>query len=671
MEGTNLLSKQITNIQSLHSFKLRSDRGGSGKHKFDVSEDEIVPPANNFMISILKYNCLMVLLQLLAGRRPTSYVYYTLRRVLDPDTFRLNFAYQYYFVRKFHKGEYNMKLFFRYDRDVDVTNQSPLIIEIGFNLYFLLMKMQRNLFNDMDEKYYNRIICLLSQKEKAASTIRQNLFMTIVSFFVDAYRLCTRCCKKNYTVISAQKIQHIKNSDREMKNILKFYAEHVSQIEFIKDGVAQNQFFPILPFCRFSSEYPKDKFKKDAVRENAKTKCESLMKESKYLITDLKVNYWLRTGLTRFVGLLQKYLEMLKSLLAYSGLGLNIVILISYTDETGARTHDPALPDASVSFTETFLIVWGCITLFFIFIIFANSLINKIPIKIKRYEVNQAQMAKKLKESGILHELGVAEPVYTKLRAIIVITFSICTDLTLLYYLALFVLTVMGVVWHPFFYTYLLTYLVFRSPALVNVLQAIWYPRETLLLTIALMFMVIYAMTVISFYVYADDYTENDCYSLWTCFVISFDHTFKNDGGLGGYLESAYTQTDDTVKVNIDRVIYDNVAFLLVGILLIGIISGIIIDTFAELREQNNAIMQDARSRCFICDKSREELEKMYGANGFEFHVNQHHNLWDYLFFMAYLEAKMEAEGQLLNSSERYVFEKMDKDDHSWLPCYA
>jgi hypothetical protein len=61
----------------------------------------------------------------------------------------------------------------------------------------------------------------------------------------------------------------------------------------------------------------------------------------------------------------------------------------------------------------------------------------------------------------------------------------------------------------------------------------------------------------------------------------------------------------------------------------------------------------------------------MYGANGFDYHVYQQHNLWDYLFFIAYLDSKKDAEGKINNTIERYVIEKIEKDDLSWLPCYS
>lgn len=59
----------------------------------------------------------------------------------------------------------------------------------------------------------------------------------------------------------------------------------------------------------------------------------------------------------------------------------------------------------------------------------------------------------------------------------------------------------------------------------------------------------------------------------------------------------------------------------------------------------------------------------MYGANGFEYHITEQHNLWDYLFFIAYLEySKKTSSGQALSNTERYVVDKLAQKDHTWLP---
>lgn len=191
------------------------------------------------------------------------------------------------------------------------------------------------------------------------------------------------------------------------------------------------------------------------------------------------------------------------------------------------------------------------------------------------------------------------------------------------------------------------------------------------------MFMVVYALTIISYYYYAEDYNAEDytkfaCYSLVTWFVYSFDQTFKNDGGLSGVLEAPYAAVDDgTADFRYGRIIYDNIAFLLVGMLLIEIVTGLITDTFGTLRENNQKILDDENTNWFICDKTRDELEKEFGVDGFENHFKHDHNLWDYLFYIAYLNCKGMKWDNTLTTGERYVVDKLDKGDNTWLPCYA
>jgi hypothetical protein len=76
-------------IDHLNSFRGKSTtKITSAKGKFDMTTDVTALPANNFMISLLKYKCLLVLMELLNDRDPFSYVYYYLRRIIEPDVFR-------------------------------------------------------------------------------------------------------------------------------------------------------------------------------------------------------------------------------------------------------------------------------------------------------------------------------------------------------------------------------------------------------------------------------------------------------------------------------------------------------------------------------------------------------------------------------------------------------
>lgn len=137
-------------------------------------------------------------------------------------------------------------------------------------------------------------------------------------------------------------------------------------------------------------------------------------------------------------------------------------------------------------------------------------------------------------------------------------------------------------------------------------------------------------------------------------------------------MNQSFTGKDDgTVKIRYGRIVYDYIALLIVGGLLIELVSGLIIDTFGDLRSKSNEIEEDCSSVCFICDKSRDECEKKYGTNGFNYHIYRQHYLWDYLFFIAYLKEADNAKITTLSTSERNVLQCLSKNDPTWLPCYA
>ena len=66
---------------------------------------------------------------------------------------------------------------------------------------------------------------------------------------------------------------------------------------------------------------------------------------------------------------------------------------------------------------------------------------------------------------------------------------------------------------------------------------------------------------------------------------------------------------------------------------------------------------------CFVCGQNIKVLDKIQG--GFKTHVNQVHNVWNYIFYISYLMDKKETE---LTGFESYVKEKIDEKDISWFP---
>lgn len=69
------------------------------------------------------------------------------------------------------------------------------------------------------------------------------------------------------------------------------------------------------------------------------------------------------------------------------------------------------------------------------------------------------------------------------------------------------------------------------------------------------------------------------------------------------------------------------------------------------------------KSKCFICSIENGQF-KRYGK-GFLKHIKEDHNMWNYLFFMLYLELKEETE---FSAQEAYVSEMIKSRNLGFFP---
>ena len=477
--------------------------------------------------------------------------------------------------------------FFKYSKVNDSIEDSPLIIEVGFRLYFLLLKMKENFYIDMDEKYLNRVLILLSKRTNSSDKVDKGIFMEFADFIFDVYEIVSYLWKTKTNNVERSRVHSLKENDNQMRLVFKFFADHSTQIEILKDGVLLTQNFPLLPYWKFSSDETKEYFMQHVNRTNSKTKWEDLMRESKYMIIDLKVNYWLTSEQNRFGQIFQKHIDLWKDILLYMWFLLNCMILASYSILNGNRTKDPELGSLNSTQTKICFYTFGAFTLILISSILINIMASKIPIKVMKHNTRMSEKNKQQVESGEVLYFGRVGDFYEKLSNLFKLIFDIITDVQLLFFSGLFIMTCLGIGLDPFYYTYLVTYLIYKSETLLSVLQAVWIPRYQILLTIVLMFLVTYVFTVYSYYYYASQYPDNTCYSLWACFISSYDQTFKTGSGIGGYLSTAYTVNGNKENISYGRVIYDNIQYLVIYVLLINMITGIIIDTFGDLRQKS------------------------------------------------------------------------------------
>ena len=93
------------------------------------------------------------------------------------------------------------------------------------------------------------------------------------------------------------------------------------------------------------------------------------------------------------------------------------------------------------------------------------------------------------------------------------------------------------------------------------------------------------------------------------------------------------------------------------------LIFGIIVDSFADLRNKNNELIYDKSNVCFICQMTRDSA--MNKNIDFDMHRATVHNLWNYVYFLSYLYMKDESQ---YNIMEYKIMSSINELNLSWIP---
>ena len=224
------------------------------------------------------------------------------------------------------------------------------------------------------------------------------------------------------------------------------------------------------------------------------------------------------------------------------------------------------------------------------------------------------------------------------------------------------------------FYPCLMTYVVYSSRTLRNVMRAATEPYREIFWTMFLYFGIAWGYGVIIFLFFNKDYDRivNDaCYYLWSCYLISFDQGYKTGAGPGANdnLQLPYTHSSgNNITLHYNRYIFDYTYFFILIVLIFSILTGIIIDKFSELRSRTDELENDNKTLCFICGQTDIELESKDKNGGFNRHILNEHNKWDYVYFLSYIESKNANNKVALPENERLINLKYTARDNSWLP---
>ena len=228
----------------------------------------------------------------------------------------------------------------------------------------------------------------------------------------------------------------------------------------------------------------------------------------------------------------------------------------------------------------------------------------------------------------------------------------------------------LGAFWHPFFHTLHLILIYLMSNTAYYVVRSITTHIGQLGITLLLAIFFIYSMAFIVFVNYSrswDGQVDNDgsipmCRDMWECLMYVINLGLRNGGGIADS-HGTYNSQEDTWGF-LAKTLFDLIFFILVNVISLNIIFGIIIDTFASMRDENARKTEILFSKCIVCGESRDTIERK--GETFDYHVQFRHNIWKYLFYQVYLEASARTELTGVENSlhDHIIIERGDQ----WIP---
>ncbi|KAE9032600.1 hypothetical protein PR003_g9622 [Phytophthora rubi] len=237
-------------------------------------------------------------------------------------------------------------------------------------------------------------------------------------------------------------------------------------------------------------------------------------------------------------------------------------------------------------------------------------------------------------------------------------------------------ISILGAYVNKLYFAFLLLDVVERYKELNNVLRSISRPAKALGVTTLLYLIVVYVFAVVGFFFFREDYTPdaNDltqdqldgrapytCQRLFQCFLVTLDQGIASGGGLGSYLRQLPLGSS---AHSYGRLVFDVLYNILLVVLLLNLVFGVIIDTFASLRSDDQEKILDMHGRCFICSIDAYTFDRAT-KRGFHDHVSRDHNMWHYLYLFVHIRKKNITE---YNGLELFLAMRMAKKDVSFFP---
>ncbi|CAH8853345.1 unnamed protein product [Trichobilharzia szidati] len=249
----------------------------------------------------------------------------------------------------------------------------------------------------------------------------------------------------------------------------------------------------------------------------------------------------------------------------------------------------------------------------------------------------------------------------------------------LIHNLLLITFAALGVFLHPLFHSLVLLDVITREETLLNVVRSVTKNGRSIFLTGILALIIIYLYSIVGHVYFRNDFAievddhketttheeetggkmERRCDTLKMCMLTTLREGLLNGGGIGEALRRPSSEDSSFIF----RTIYDLSFFVIVIVIILNLIFGVIVDTFAALRQEKQNSEELNKNHCCVCGLHRSAFD--HSNTSFDEHVEIDHNVWHYVYFIIYLKTKPIHE---LTSQEIYINKMVKKGEFKWIP---
>jgi len=335
----------------------------------------------------------------------------------------------------------------------------------------------------------------------------------------------------------------------------------------------------------------------------------------------------------------------------------------------------------------------------------ANCLLNYGPDTWQKDYVS-SDKAEKLRHSNRMDNNVILQASMTvTCLHMIMNMYYLLRDPRIVYQFCYVLLSVLGVMYDHLLLSVLLLDVVFKYSTLTNVLKAVLLRSRQLVMVLLLTLVVMFIFSALSFmsfrhYYYSPFITNVGtaagvttssglegngkggfaCDSVMNCYVTAIMYGLGDGRGLkAAQVQPEYPEgssifwdwstlhnSEQSIAVSFwERQMFDLAFFVIIIVILRSMIFGIILASFAQLREAESKAAEEMSSKCFICSIERTEFDR--NALGFDYHIKHDHNMWNYLYFIVKV---MQTEPEYFTTMELFVHEKVKASDISWFPLH-